>query len=107
LLFSPKECQLLIKCLSAYLAEENLHTEFGGSVTQSAIDKLNTINAFTTFTQKELAAMCVALDFVDDLYTTGQLGTLSGFSNILPGGFYRLKQKTVKLYDEQKRRRSP
>ena len=105
-MFSPKECQLLIKCLSAYLAEETLHTDFGGSVTQSAINKLNAINGFTTFTQKELAAMCVSLDYIEDLYTAAQLGTLPGFSNILPSGFYRLKQKALKLYDEQKRRLS-
>lgn len=106
MLFSQKECQILVKCLNAYLAEDDLHTEFGGNVIQSAIDKLNNINALTVFTPKELAAMCVSLDYIDDLYTAGLLGTLMDFSSILPSGFYRLKNKTTKLYDDQKRRRS-
>ena len=99
MIFSQKECRLLCRCLNAYLAEPDMHTEFGDSVIKSAIEKLENINALTCFSRKEIAAMCVSLDLVEESYSNGTLETLTGFSKTLPSGVYPLSQKLNKLYD--------
>lgn len=99
MIFKPKECDLLIKCLRAYLTETNMHTDFGKSVIESAINKLTVINEMTVFSRKEVAAMCNSLNYVEEVCKTGRLGTLLGFSSVLPGVFYPLMQKTNRLYD--------
>lgn len=99
MIFSQKECRLLRLCLNAYLDEPELHTNFGGNVITTAIEKLENINELTRFSRKEVAAMCVALDLVAENYENGTLETLTGFSNTLPSGVYPLSQKLNNLYD--------
>lgn len=99
MIFKPKECDLLIKCLRAYLSETNMHTDFGKTVIVSAIEKISNINELTVFSRKEVAAMCNSLDYIEEVCKSGQLGKLSDFSSVLPGSFYPLLQKTNKLYD--------